>query len=238
MVADYFETMGFGPNGWGWVMLRASGMTIFLSVTGFFVGNIFGALAAIAKLANNKVLNVVANTYLNIVRGVPELVLIYIVFYESSSLVTTIAQTFGYPEPIFLPVFPVAVTALGVISGAYLAEVFRAAFLTIHKGELEAARSVGMAPGLMFRRIIIPQVLRYAVPGIGNVWQFILKESSLISVIGVVEIMRQTKMGAGSTHKPFTFFITAAILFIVIAFFTGVGFRKLEQWSTRGMKRE
>ena len=233
----YFELMGFGPNGWGNVMLQATGVTFILSICGFLLGNIFGALATITQSSQSRIPSVISSGYINIVRGIPELVLIYIVFFETGTILTAIAYFFGHEEPVFLPSFAVGVLALGIISGAYLAEVFRAAYQTIHKGELEAARSVGMSRYLMFRRIIVPQVLRYAIPGIGNIWQFTLKESALVSVVGITEIMRQTKIGAGSSKQPFSFYITAALLFILITTFSGFLFRWLEERSTRGMRR-
>ena len=234
---SYFELMGFGPQGWGPVMLQATGITVVLSICGFLLGNIFGSLAATAKLGNSPLLRTLSGGYINIIRGVPELVLIYITFFETGTILTAIATCFGHTQPVFLPSFAVGVFALAIISGAYLAEVFRAAFLSIHKGELEAAKSVGMHQWLMFKRIIVPQVLRYAIPGIGNIWQFVLKESALVSVVGITEILRQTKIGAGSTKQPFTFYATAALLYILIAVFSGFIFRKIEKWSLRGIRR-
>jgi hypothetical protein len=105
--------------------------------------------------------------------------------------------------------FAAGAIAVGIISGAYQSEVFRGAFAAIARGELEAARSVGMSRPLLFRRIIVPQALRFAIPGLGNVWQLALKESALISVVGLTEILRQAQVGAGSTRQPFEFFITA-----------------------------
>ena len=106
-----------------------------------------------------------------------------------------------------MPSFAAGALAVGVISGAYQAEVFRAAYLAISRGELEAAVSVGMNRALMFRRIIAPQVLRFALPGLGNLWQVALKDSSLISVTGLTELMRVSQVGAGSTHRPFAFYL-------------------------------
>ena len=233
----YFELMGFGPNGWGMVMLQATGITFMLSICGFLLGSIFAVLAAVTKLGKSSTLSLISNSYINIVRGLPELVLIYIVFFETGTILTAITGFFGHEEPVFMPAFAVGVLALAIICGAYLAEVFRAAYQSIHKGELEAARSVGMSPHLMFRRIIVPQVLRYALPGIGNIWQFILKESALVSVVGITEIMRQTKVGAGSTKQPFSFYITAALLFILITTLSGFLFRWLEKRTSRGIRR-
>lgn len=229
--------MSFNANGWGFVMLKAASVTIILSICGFLLGILLGSLAATSKLSKSSFLSSLSGGYINIIRGIPELVIIYIVLYETSPILTRIASFFGSTTPIFLPAFAIGILALGVISGAYLAEVLRAAYLSIHKGELEAAQAMGMPVLLRFRRIIVPQVLRYAMPGIGNIWQFVLKESALVSVVGIVEIMKQAQKGAGATRQTFSFYITAALLYIIIVVFSSFLFRRLEKWSTKGMRR-
>ena len=135
-----------------------------------------------------------------------------------------------------LPLFATGMAALGVISGAYQAEVYRGAFLAIHRGEIEAARAFGMSGLTMLRKLVVPQVLRYAIPGLGNVWQLVLKDSALVSVIGLVELMRQAQVGAGSTREPFVFFCAAGALYLVIAAATGALFRTVERRSRRGFR--
>ena len=122
-------------------------------------------------------------------------------------------------------------------SGAYQAEVFRGAYQVVSRGELEAARSVGMHRWLMFRRIIAPQVLRYAIPGLGNTWQLVLKESALISVTGLVELLRQSHIAAGSTRRPFDFYLTAGVLYLLITWVSTYLFQRAETHSMRGMRR-
>ena len=127
--------------------------------------------------------------------------------------------------------------AVGIISGAYQGEIFRGAFHAIARGELEAARSVGMPRLLLFRRIIAPQALRFAIPGLGNVWQLALKESALISVVGLTELLRQAQVGAGSTRQPFEFFITAAVLYLLLSTCSGMAFARAEAVAMRGVRR-
>ena len=136
-----------------------------------------------------------------------------------------------------MPAFAAGALAVGVISGAYQAEVFRAAYLAIARGELEAAVSVGMNRALMARRIIVPQVLRFALPGLGNLWQVALKDSSLISVTGLTELMRVSQVGAGSTHRPFAFYLGGAALYLVMTVATTRFFDVAEARATRGMRR-
>ena len=210
---SYFELMGFGPKGWGWPMLMAAGMTVAVASCGFLAGSVIGSLIAWAKLSRSIVARVFGDGYTTVLRGIPDLLVIYLFYFGGSALLSGIGQLFGGSGGfIGVPAFAVGALAIGVISAAYQAEVFRGAYTALARGELEAARSVGMHTMLMFRRIVAPQVLRYAIPGLGNVWQLALKESALISVTGLVELLRQSQIGSGSTYKPFYFYLTASLL--------------------------
>jgi octopine/nopaline transport system permease protein len=232
----YFELMGFGPNGWGPTMLVATAMTVAVALCGFLVGSVLGAGLAWAKLSGSRIARVAADAYTTVLRGVPDLLVIYLFYFGGSAVLTGIGEWFGADGFIGLPAFATGALAIGVISAAYQAEVFRGSYLTLDRGELEAARAVGMSPGLMLRRIVGPQVLRYAIPGLGNVWQLALKESALISVTGLVELLRQSQIGAGSTYKPFYFYLTAAMLYLAITTVSTWGFERAEAHSMRGMR--
>src|SRR5262249_14129777 len=138
---------------------------------------------------------------------------------------------------IELPRLLIGSLALGVVSGAYQAEVFRGAYAVLERGQFDAAKAVGMHRFLMFRRVVAPLVLRHALPGLGNVWQLALKESALVSVTGLVELLRQSQIGAGSTYKPFYFYVTAAALYLVITTVSSWGFRRAEDSTMRGLRR-
>ncbi len=229
--------MGFGPKGWGWQLLGATGMTVLVSVTAFAIGMVLGAISAIAKISGGIAARSMADAYTTILRGVPDLVIIYLLYFGGSAMVTSFWRLFGYEGFVGTNAFLAGALAVGVISGAYQGEVYRGAFGAIAKGEIEAARACGMSGFLIFRRIIVPQVLRYAVPGLGNVWQLVLKESALVSVTGLTEILRMTQIGAGSTRKPFWFFMTAAALYLVLTTISTFAFERAEARATRGMRR-
>lgn len=233
----YFELIGFGPNGWGAVLLAGMAMTILVAVGGFFCGALIGAAVAWAKLSRSLIAKIIADLYTTILRGVPDLLVIYLFYFGGSSALTMVGGVFGAEGFIGVPSFITGVIALGVVSGAYQAEVMRGAYGALAKGELEAARSVGMHKWLMFRRIIIPQVLRYAIPGLGNVWQLILKQSALISVTGLIELLYVSKMASGSTRQPFVFYLTAGALYLAITAVTGWAFRRLEDRMMRSVRR-
>jgi octopine/nopaline transport system permease protein len=190
-----------------------------------------------AKLSRSLVARVLADGYTTLLRGIPDLLVIYLFYFGGSAALGAIASLFGNDGFVGVPAFATGALAIGVVSGAYQAEVFRGAYQTLARGELEAARSVGMHRWLMFRRIVAPQVLRYAIPGMGNVWQLILKESALISVTGLVELLRQSQIGAGSTRRPFDFYITAAALYLLITWVSTILFQKAEERSLRGVRR-
>src|SRR5687767_1149537 len=147
--------------------------------------------------------------------------------------------------------------AIGIVSGAYQSEVIRGAYLAIPKGEIDAARAFGMSGLSLLRRVIGPQVLRYGLPGMGNIWQLVLKESALVAVVGLTlfmfevrigdlvliyetrfsDLLRQAHVAAGSTRQPFVFYITAVLFYLVLTTASSWGFRRAETWATRGMRR-
>ena len=233
----YIELMGFGPQGWGLLLLRATGMTISVSTAAFLLGSVIGALLAWARTEGNRTLRVAAESYTIVLRGIPDLLVIYLLYFGGSAAMTAIARALGAQGFVGINAFASGAIAVGMISGAYQGEVFRGAFGAIARGELEAARAVGMSRRLLFRRIIVPQALRFAIPGLGNVWQLALKESALISVVGLTEILRQAQVGAGSTRQPFAFFITAAALYLALSSLSGWGFQRAETAAMRGVRR-
>ncbi|GHD22205.1 nopaline transport system permease protein NocQ [Tianweitania populi] len=234
---DYLQLMGFGPNGWGYGMLAATGMTVAVALCGYLIGSILGSLGAAAAFSRFMLLRGIAGFYTTVLRGIPDLLVIYLFYFGSSSVISGVAALFGAEGFVGAPAFITGAMAIGVVSGAYQMQVFRGAVLALAKGEIEAARAYGMPSFLLFRRIILPQAARFAIPGMGNVWQLVLKESALISVIGLVEIMRQSQIGAGSTRQPFSFYLTAAALYLLITFVSGRGFRLAERRAMRGVRR-
>jgi octopine/nopaline transport system permease protein len=136
-----------------------------------------------------------------------------------------------------MPAFLTGAAALGVVSAAYQSEVFRGALKAVPRGEIEAARAAGMGGFLLARRIVGPQILRFALPGLGNVWQLLLKESALISVIGLVELLRAAHVASGSTRQPFLFYSAALVLYLVITTVSGRAFAWAEQRSLRPYRR-
>lgn len=229
------QLLGFGPTGWGALLLAAALMTLCVTAVALAIGAVLGAIVAAAKLSGNLLLIALGNAYTTVFRGVPELLIIYLIYFGGSSAVTAIGKSFGYEGFLGLPSFAAGALAVGIISGSYQAEVFRGSFLAIPKGELEAASAIGMHRGMRFRRIIMPQVLRLAIPGMGNVWQLSLKDSALISVTGLAELMRTSQVAAGSTRQYFLFFIVGGCLYLVLTSLSDRVFTGAERRANRSM---
>jgi len=233
----FLQLMSFGEGGWGPAMLMGASVTLALAVCGFALGAVFGVIAAFAKIAGGRFARGAADVYTTVLRGIPDLLVIYLFYFGGSSVLTAIGRLFGGEGFIGLPAFATGAMAIGLVSGAQHAEVFRGGWRAVHPGEIEAAIAVGMPRLLRFRRIVAPLVLRHALPGLGNVWQIVLKESALVSVTGVVELLRQSQVGAGSTRQPFYFYFAGAILFLVITSVSSVAFRSAEGYFNRGVRR-
>jgi len=234
---SFFALMGFGEEGWAAALLRAALMTLALAGTGYLIGGVLGVLLAWAKLAGGRVLCGFAGTYTTVLRGIPDLLVIYLFYFGGSLALTWVFGLFGGEGFVDLPGFLAGAAAVGVVSAAQHTEVYRGAFRAVSPGEIEAGRAIGMGRGTLFRRIILPLTARYALPGMGNVWQITLKESALVSVTGVVELVRQAQIGAGATRQPFFFFLAAAVLFLLITFFSGIVLNRAERHFGRGLRR-
>ncbi len=230
------DLLSFGADGWGDEMARATLMTLTVSVCAFALALVIGTICAAGKLSRYKPLRIFLDVYTTLARGIPELLIIYLLFFGGSSAVMFVARLFGYHGYVEVNAFTSGVIAIALINGAYQTEVFRGAVLAIPKGQIEAAMSIGMSDWLLFRRVLVPQVLRLALPGLGNCWLSALKETALVSVTGLVEIMRQAYVASGSSQKPFVFYSVAACLFLLLTSVSGFGFRRAEQWAGRGVR--
>ena len=228
------ELLAFGDTGWGDELFRATLMTIAVSITAMLIGFLFALIFTPLKLSKYKTLNLVGNFYTTVIRGVPELLVIYLFFFGGSGAIMFVASMFGYNEYIEINAFVTGSFAIGIISGAYSTEVFRGAIQSIDKGQFEAAKVLGFSKFKQFYKIILPQMLRLAIPNLSNVWQITLKDTSLISVTGLVEIMRQSYIAAGSTRDPLFFYSFAAVLYLLLTFLSMKLINKLEVKYSRG----
>ncbi|MFZ5678055.1 MAG: ABC transporter permease [Pseudomonadota bacterium] len=214
---------------WLLAILRGAGVTIAAGLVSMMAGLVIGTICGIIKWRRIMPVSPLVGAYTSLIRGVPELLIIYLLFFGSVGLVTEIANAFGYSG--FADAgyaFIIAVIAIGSISGGYSTEVIRGALAAVPHGQIEAAQALGLPGGRIFFRIVAPQMLRIALPGLNNVWQATIKDTALVSVVGLQELLRVSYVGANSTRHPFIFYLIAAAVYLVITMTSQLSFRGLE----------
>ena len=231
------EVLGFGELGFGDEILRGAWLTLQLAFASLVFGLFMGLSAAAGKLSRSWAARALANGYTEIVRGVPEMLVVLVVFFGASSALQEIMALFGHDDYIEVNAFTAGTLALGLVFGAFASEVFRGAFLAVPKGQLEAGLSCGMSRWQVFHRIRLPQMWRFAIPGLGNLWMVLIKDTSLISVIALDELLRWSKVAAETTKQPFTFYAVAAIIYLAMAIVSDWGRARLERAANRGVRR-
>ena len=210
-------------------------MTIQLALVSLVFGLVFGLIGAAMKLSRFAALRVLAGVYTALIRGIPELMVILFIYYGGVILVNNFAGSLGYDTYIDVSAFGAGVAALSLTFGAYATEIFRGAIRAVPTNQIEAARAIGMSPATTFRRILLPQVWRFALPGLGNTFLIILKETALVSVIGLEELMRKIDMAVGYTKEPFTFFLFAALIYLAMTAVVMWVQQGLEKRANRGV---
>tara|TARA_B100001964_G_scaffold115585_1_gene128839 strand:- start:803 stop:1492 length:690 start_codon:yes stop_codon:yes gene_type:complete len=222
-------------KGYGWMLWEGLQVTLLVGVFSLGVAVVLGLLGSWGKLSSSPVARAVAGTYTTVIRGVPELLLILIVYYGTPTLIQNIAESLGHDITLDINPFVAGIATIGFIYGAFATEVFRGAVLAVPKGQLEAAHAYGMNRAQVVRRVLLPQVMRFALPGLGNLWMVLIKATALISVIGLPELVRNAQIAAGSTRAPFTFFFTVALIFLGITAVSMLVLQRMEKWSNRGI---
>jgi polar amino acid transport system permease protein len=217
------DLAGFGPQ-----LLQGALVTFELAASALALGLALGLAGAAAKLSPSPWLARPASLVLSLLRGVPEFLILLIVYFGAARI---LGDDFA-PGP-----FAAGVFALGIVFGAYASETFRGAFLAVPPGQIEAARAFGMTGSQSFFRIRLPQAWRFALPGIGNLWQGLVKDTSLVSVLGLEEILRKAKIGAQFTKHPFTFYLAAMALYLGFITLSHPVLAWLERRASRGVRR-
>lgn len=225
-------------KGYGWVFCAGIINTLKIGVLCVPVVIVLGLLGAWAKLSRSGVTRAIGATYTTIIRGVPELVLILLAYYGITlALQAVLSNLMGRQVIVDINPTIAGVMVLGLIYGAFATEVFRGAYLAVDRGQIEAARAFGMNRKTAFFRIVFPQMLRFALPGLGNVWMVLIKATSLMSVIQLPELMRMTDIAARAVRMPFTFYFTASLLYLLITIISIWLLSRGERWANRGVRR-
>ncbi|WP_065331307.1 ABC transporter permease [Tritonibacter mobilis] len=227
--------LGFGAAGWGDDLLFAAALTLQLAVLSSCFALVIGFVLASAKLSRWRLLRYLAATYTLFIRGVPEFLIILLVFFGSEALIQNMLTALGSDLTIEVPKFGAAVAALSLIFAAYACEVFRGAYVAVPPGQMEAAQAIGMRPFQAFIRIRFPQLWRFAIPGLGNLWMVVLKDTSLAAVIALNELLRTAKLAGETEHAHLMFFLAAGLIYLTMTSLSDILRRHLEQRARRGM---
>lgn len=232
------ELFAFGDTGWGDEILAGLAVTLQLGLAALVLGLFIGFLVAWASLSRQPVLRYLGFAYSTIMRGLPELLTLFVVYNGVGLLLNSVSAYFRPgTDPIDFSPFAAGVVALGMVFGAFAAEVLRGAFNALDEGQSEAGRAVGMSKLQVFLRIKLPQAWRFALPGLGNLWINLLKDTALVSIIALDDLMRMTKVAVGVTKLPFTFYLAAALIYWALCLMSEVGLGMLEKRANRGIRK-
>jgi His/Glu/Gln/Arg/opine family amino acid ABC transporter permease subunit len=226
-----FDIYGFGP-----ALAAGALMTVKLALSALCLGLVLGLLGALAKTSPYKSLQWLGGTYSTLVRGIPELLWVLLIYFGTVNLMRSLGEAFGKPD-LELNAFAAGVIALGLCFGAYATEVFRGAILAIPKGHREAGMALGMSTSRIFIKLIMPQMWRIALPGLGNLFMILMKDTALVSVIGLEEIMRHSQIAVSFTKQAFTFYMVAAFMYLGLTALAMIGMYLLEKRAARGFAR-
>ena len=222
---------GYGDEILGGLML-----TISVAVGAIILAVVFGLLGAGAKLSRSRTLRIIAAIYTTVIRGIPELVLIIVLYYGLPTVIQLAVREFIPGYRLDFNPYVTGITVLGLIYGAFMTEVLRAAFIAVPKGQMEAGRAVGLPAWRIFLRIHMPQMWRYALPGIGNIWMVLIKATALVSVIQLQELTFWTKRVGEITREPFLYLFVATALYLLITFLSERVLALAEKRASRGIR--
>ena len=219
---------------WGRVLLEGAWVTLQISLGAFVLGLLIGLLVAVTKLSGKAPLVLLANGYITVCRSVPELLLILLLYYAGSDAINAVLDWLGQ-EPVEFNGFASGVLVLGIVQGAYASEIIRGAILAIPVGHIEAARAFGCSRALIVRRILLPEMMPFALAGLANLWMSLLKDSALISVVGYNELLFTAKQAAASTKMYLLFYLSVGAMYLVITLLSNVVVQRIEARFRRWM---
>ena len=234
---EWFQYLSFGSHGWGDELLAGLGISLSLALVTLPLGLLLGFIVAAASLSRKPVANNAAKVYTTTVRGIPELLTLFIIYHGVGLLLNHVSVWLGLTErALVLSPFCAGVVALGLVFGAYSSEVIRGAWQALDRGQREAAQAIGMPRFQIFHLIELPPLLRLALPGLGNLWVNLLKDTALVSVIALNDLMRMTNVAVGFTKKPFLFYLSACLMYWIVCMLFEWCIALMERRVSRGIR--
>lgn len=221
--------LSWGPDGWSDNIFNGVLVTIALAVATLPVGLAIGFLIALAKQSKEPSLRLAGNLYTTIFRGLPELLTLFLVFFGAQIALQKLVQLFNPTATVEVNAFVSGMIALGVVFSSYASEVFLSAFRAIPHGQYEGGYAVGLTKSQTMRLVVLPQLVRIALPGLANLWLILLKDTALVSAVGLNDILRETGVAARVTKHAFLFFGYAALIYLVLAIISSFGINAIER---------
>lgn len=219
---------------WSPILLAGFVNSVYIAIGGYTLGLVIGLMGAAGKLYGGLVTRDLLEVYTTVVRAVPELILILLLYYAGSDLLNTVMRSLGYGEAD-INGLAAGIVVIGIVQGAYTTEVIRGAILTVPIGQFEAAKAYGMGPLQIFRRITVPAMLPHALPGLGNLWLIATKDTALLAVVGFTELTLATRQAAGATKYYLTFYLAAGVLYLLLSIFSSLVIKLVESRYRRGI---
>ncbi|WP_424944688.1 ABC transporter permease [Aliiroseovarius crassostreae] len=232
-LGDSLQLLSLSSPGWGMNLLKGLAKSLQIALGAFGMGFVIGLFGAYGKINGGPLARDLWGIYTTVVRSVPELVLILILYFIGTDLINQLAEAVGYGR-VEISGVAAGIGVLGVVQGAYATEVLRGAINAIPAGQLEAAKAYGMPAPLILRRVTIPAMMSFATPGLANLWLIATKDTALLAVVGFSELTLETRQAASSTRAYFTFFLAAGALYLMVTLFSGAIFGRIEKWARRG----
>ncbi len=235
-MSDLFANLpllSFSDGGWGWNLLRGLLSTLQIALGAYALGLCIGLFGALGKINGSSLTRWLLEIYTTLIRAVPELVLILLLYYAGTGLINQVLDMMGY-RPIDISGLVAGIAVLGVVQGAYATEVIRGAMLAVPLGQVEAAAAFGMSRWQVLRRITLPAMLPLALPGLSNLWLIVVKDTALLSVVGFSELAMVTLQAGGQSRAYLMFFLAAGALYLCVALVSNQVFRLLEKRARRG----
>lgn len=230
------DLLAYSPPGWGASLLRGLANSVMIAAGAYALGIVIGIFGAFGKLYGGPLARDLLGLYTTMVRAIPELVLILILYFAVTDLVNQVMLSMGY-DRIQISGVAAGIAVLGVVQGAYATEVLRGAIQSVPAGQIEAARAMGMGPVMLARRVTLPLMLQAALPGLANLWLIVTKDTALLAVVGFAELTQATRQAASTTKAFFTFFMAAGALYLILSLISAYFFARAEKWATKGQRR-